>query len=589
MFIFKLLGRFLAFIGFLVLLPIFIMGIFAIFHVKPGVKIPAEVILTLDLSDPIAETSQQGIQQFITGRTLSLWDVTSALSAAAKDSHVKGVLVRADHVSLGLAQLQELREAIFRFRKSGKKAILHVDTFGELSSGLLPFYLATAFDEISMQPGGYLNITGIRMEFPFAAEALKEIGVKAQIGTREEYKTAFSFLTDKEMSAANAEEMKGLLKSIFSEILQEITTERELTEEFVLKMMEDTPILTAEKAVELNFIDRCLSIDMLERVFKAQVGGNAQTFSLSKYLEYLKRTEQESSDSDVIALIYGVGTIQRGRTAQSLLEEEMLTGDQMRHAFEEAIKDPKVRAIVFRISSPGGSAVASDSILRSVLRARNEHKLPVIASMGNYAASGGYWIASGCTKIVSQPLTITGSIGVLGGKVVFGDALEKLKINLGAVSEGPNGSLWSFTQGYSEHQWQILQKNLDVIYDRFLQIVSQGRKLPLEHVKQIAKGRVWTGIEAKRYGLVDELGGIEKAIEVAKVHAKIPSEQAVKVMPYPKPKSFFARLQDVYEGDFPYESNVLMNLYHIVMRTIHLLKVELYRLPALAPLPEKIE
>jgi protease-4 len=584
----KIIGRFFAIIGFITVSLIVIIVVLGIYHMKP-ITVPENAVLTINLDKlTITEAPAKGqFHSLFLGPSTSLFEVTHAIDHAAKNPHIKGLSMRIGVMSLGPTQIQELRDAILRFRKHGKQTFFHTQTFGELSPATLPYYLATAFDQIFVQPSGFLILTGLFTELPFAAKALDNIGVKARIGTREEYKTAMSFLTDKEMSPANAEETHSLLKELFNDMLKGITTEREITRETVLKTMEESPFMTAEKALTLGFIDGINYYDTYESVVLSRVGENTKRYRITEYIEYLKAEENsQSQEQDVIALIYGTGIIQNGPKSNTLTEG-FLTSDTMQKAFEAAIKNPKVKAIIFRVNSPGGSGVVSDSIARYVQIAQ-EHNIPVIASLGDAAASGGYWIVAGCNKIIAQPMTITGSIGVLGGKLVLAGLFHNLDINFGTVAEGPNGSFWSFSQDFTDQQWALLQDNLDEVYKQFIQRVVDGRKLSIDHVKQIAKGRVWSGCQAKQYGLVDELGGFDKAIEVAKQEAKIPLEQEVKVIVYPKPKSFFEQLRSYYDEDLADGTNAVRAVYNTLCKLAVLIQTQSQPNPVLAPVPDKI-
>lgn len=586
----KFIGRFFATIGFMTVALVTLIVVLTFYHVKPRPEVPDTAVLEINL-DKISineAPTKDGIHSLFMGPSTSLFELTQAIDQAAQDPRIKELSIRANGVALGQARTQELRDAILRFRKRGKPTSFHTLTFGELTSATLHYYLATACDKISVEPAGFLNITGLFVAAPFAAKALDSIGVKARIGTREEYKSAMSFLTDKEMSSANAEETQSLLKELFTDMLKGIATERELSEETILKTMEESPLMTAQKAHSLGFIDWICHYDAYESAFHTRYGKNTKLYPIIKYIESLKSEEKSPpQDQDVIALIYAAGVIQHSHKSKGLASG-VVTSESMRKAFEAAIHDPKVKAIIFRVNCPGGSAVISDSIARSVQIAQ-EHKIPVIASMSDVAASGGYWIIAGCNKIVAQPMTITGSIGVLGGKVIVGGLLEKLDINLGTISEGPNGSMWDLTQDYTEQQWGFIQGILDDIYARFIQLVADGRKLSIDHVKQIAKGRVWSGNQAKQFGLIDELGGIDKAIEVAKKEAKLSPEQEVRIVVYPKPKNFLAQLKSYYEDDITDGTHVMQAAYNTLCKLSILIQVQSQPSPVLAQVPDKIE
>jgi len=586
----KIIVRFLAMIGFLTLLPLLALIIFAIFHIKPSEKIPHHAVLSLDLNRSIVEAPDQDkVRQLFAGRSMSMFEITHALDEAAKDPDIKALSVRADTISFGPGQLQEFRDAVLRFRSHGKIATIHVDTFGELTPANFLYYLATAFDQIWIQPTGYLNMTGLYAEVPFLAQALEDIGIKVRISQRKEYKTAYSFLTDKDFTPANAEQTKDILKGIFSELISGISTDRKITPEKIKQVMAESPLMTVAQAQSLGLVDALGYLDTYEQFVLKHTGEKSQFFPLSKYIERLKSNEKSLlKNKPIIALIYGVGVIQRGMQKETLFDEQFITPEKMRRAFDAALKNPKVKAIVFRIDSPGGSAVASDAVSRLIVQA-HLHKIPVIASMGNVAASGGYWIAAGCTRIVAQPMTLTGSIGVFAGKVVVSGLLDKLKISLGAVSEGPNGSFWSVVQDYTDQQWGFLQHSLDSIYNQFLRHVAQGRNLPMQQIEQVAKGRVWTGREAKARGLVDEIGGIEKAIKLARVEAKIPADQEVQIMVFPQTRSVYERLLTMFDHDSDIGSNVFSELYQMASSLVILLKTQFSSEPVLANLPVEIK
>lgn len=586
----KIIGRFFATIGFLTVFMITISVILSLYHIKPKTNVPNKTILAINLNTlTITEApTKSGFQSLFMGHSTSLFDLTNAIDHAAKDPRVKGLSMRADLVTLGHSQVQELRDAILRFRKHGKVATFYTQTFGELTPATLHYYLATGFDQIFTQPSGFLNLTGLFAALPFAAKALEQVGVKARIGTREEYKTAMSFLTEKEMSPANAEQTQNLLKELFNDMLKGITTEREISEETVLKVMEESPLMTAEKAHKLGFIDFVCYDHVYQKTIFARLGEGTLPYPVTKYIEHLKGAETDQlKDADEIALIYGAGVIQHG-TGKKSFADGLLSSEVMHQAFEHAIKNPKVKAIIFRVNCPGGSAVVSDAIAQQIQIAQ-DHKIPVIASLGDVAASGGYWIVAGCTKIIAQPMSITGSIGVLGGKVVFNEMLQKLDINLGTVSEGPNGSMWSYVQDYTDQQWAFLQGALDDIYKTFIQRVVDKRKLSIEHVQQIAKGRVWTGNQAKQFGLVDELGGIEKAIEIAKREANIPEGQKVRIAVYPQPQSLLEQVKGYYEDERSGGISAFQAAYNTLCNLTIFIQTYNQPNPVLASVPDKIQ
>jgi protease-4 len=259
--------------------------------------------------------------------------------------------------------------------------------------------------------------------------------------------------------------------------------------------------------------------------------------------------EALAPQEEKIALIYGVGAImQDDREGGGLMGQSYIMGaNETRRNFEEALNDPQVKAIVFRIDSPGGSSVASETVRRLIHIAQGKG-VPVVASLGNVAASGGYWFAAPCKKVFAQNMTITGSIGTFGGKIVFRELLENFDINISTMAVGENGSLWSPLTVYSDDQQRHIDRTLDLLYARFIEIVAQGRSLSLEHVSEVAKGRAWTGGEAKTFGLVDEIGGLREAFAAAKDLGGIASKRPYEIVIYPRPKTVLENVQLALTG-----------------------------------------
>lgn len=526
-----------------------------------------DVILTWDMSESIREAAPaaQDISSLVTGaRGLVLRDFVLALEQASKDPHVKALMIRGEDLSFGLGQLEEIRDAIKRFQESGKLVTFFTDTFGEARSGLGQYYLASIADEIVMEPMGGLYLSGLQAELPLAGAALKKLGVKPRIGKREEYKTAFSFLTDEELSEANAQQTQEMLRSIFSTLLTAIVAGREVPRERLESYMENTPIMTAEQAVANHLVDRLQPFSLyqegLRKRFASKGSGQPEKPSLvlgdkkkkpgpdflplDQYIPYIYKKGSPDSAAAKIAVIHLDGTIMRGNSRGNFFNGEIVAGTKnIQKAFQAAFDDGYVKAIILRIDSPGGSAVATDVIANLIEEAQTVHRIPVIASIVNVGASGGYWIAASCHKVLANRTTLTGSIGVLMGKVIVTELLEKLSVKMGVVSEGPNASLWSMTQDYSDRQWFIIQSSLEDVYQKFMLHVAKGRRMNLENVHAVAKGRVWTGQEALQHGLVDEIGGFFRAIALAKEAAQIPSAQKVPLVVFPKTVSWLEQLR----------------------------------------------
>jgi protease-4 len=332
--------------------------------------------------------------------------------------------------------------------------------------------------------------------------------------------------------------MQKVMDSHFGQIVRGIVEARGISEEQLLEIIDSAPLLGAE-AVEAKLVDQLLYRDEVYEKVKAKAEG-AKLLYLEKYLQRAGRPHKKGP---TIALIYGVGGVHRGQSEYSAFSDSPSMGsDTIAAAFRDAVADKKVKAIVFRVDSPGGSYVASDTIWREVVNARDANK-PVIVSMGNVAGSGGYFVSMSATKIVAQPGTITGSIGVVVGKLLTRDFWkEHIGITFDEVQTSKNASLWASTYDYSPEQWQKIQQFLDRVYDDFTTKVAEGRNMEKERVLSIAKGRIWTGEDAKEYGLVDELGGFDVALQLARKEAGIKPDAAITLKVFPRPKRMIEQL-----------------------------------------------
>jgi len=438
-----------------------------------------------------------------------------------------------------------LRDALAAFRAKGKFAIAFSGSFGEFGPGTRPYYLATAFDEIWLQPLGSVGLIGFHTYTPFLREALDRIGVSAEFGRREEYKTAADFLTEPSMSAAQREEMEALLASFSNQVVRGIASARKLTEADVAGLVDRGPLL-AEEAKAGGLIDRIGYRDQAVARAREKAGTGAEFVAASKYL----RAAGKPHDSgDKIALIYASGLITQEGAGSGLSGNSEASARELTRAFRQAYRDSKVRAILFRIDSPGGSAVASETIWREVVRARERGK-PVIVSMGNVAGSGGYYIAAPANKIVAEPGTLTGSIGVLAGKVVLSGLLEKLGIKGDKIERGANAGMFSEFENFSSTGRARLEKFLDATYAGFKQRVADGRHFTADRVEAVAKGRIWSGEDAKAKGLVDELGGYDVALRLAREAAKIPDNQPFNLTVFPRDRGSIETIyQRLFESD----------------------------------------
>jgi protease IV len=515
-------------------------------------QVPDSAVLTLNLADGITERGLTGPLAWASfGRQIPLRDLVQGLDAASRDPRIKGVVARLGAGDLQMARAQEIRDAVLAFREQGKFAIAFAETFGEVGNGNINYYLSTAFDEIWLQPSGDVGLTGVRLESPYLNTALDSIGVVPRISQREEYKGAMDPLTSASMPQPVRENYQRLVDGWVQQIAAGIAEGRKIDATAARALIDRGPFL-AEEALKEKLVDRLGYFDEVESRIKerTKAGGGEQPevetarMSVADYAASLS----PPADAARVALVYGLGPVQlTASTEEPLFEEVVMDSDTVSRAIKDAVEDPLVRAIIFRVDSPGGSYVASDTIWREVDRAREKGK-PVIVTMGDVAASGGYFVAAPAAQIVAHPGTITGSIGVISGKVVLSDMWAKLDIAWDGVQSGANADMDSANRDYSSHGWSRLQTALDRIYADFLKKVAAGRKMTPEQVRTIAKGQVWSGADAKANGLVNELGGYATALKLARAAAKIPEDAAVDLVEYPPADRGFAGLLRLMSG-----------------------------------------
>jgi protease IV len=524
---------FFAVVGFLTVL-LAVVAVLAISGMKPHVTPLAEnIILTVDLTQGLAEgPSEDRLLRLLVGAEPTLRDVLDGIETASGDPRVKVLLARVGEDELGLAKIQELRDAIAAFRAKGKFALAFADSFGEFGPGTRPYYLATAFDEIWLQPMGNVGLTGLYTEVPFFKGTFDLLGIAPEFDHREEFKTAMNSLTETKMTPPHREEVDALLASIAEQIIHGIAEARKLPEAEVREAIDHGPLL-ADEARQAKLVDRLGYRDEAIGQARSRAGSGAELTGLTAYLDRAGRPHREGT---TIALIYGSGLIQRrASSANPLTESNVMAANQISRAFRAAVRDPAVRAIIFRIDSPGGSVVASESIWREVVFAR-ERGRPVVVSMGDVAGSGGYYVAAAADRIVAEPATLTGSIGVLAGKLVVSDLFRKLGMSTDSAQIGANAAMFSSTSDFSARAHDRLEAFLDETYQGFKDHVASGRHMTQEEVEEVAKGRVWSGEDAKARGLVDELGGNATALRLAKEAAKLAPDAAVKLSVFPREK-----------------------------------------------------
>jgi protease-4 len=494
----------------------------------PG-PIPSQAVLELDLRDPLTDQSAQNPLAGFTRRGHSAMSILEGLRRAETDDRVKGVLVRLPEGGLEPGLADELRLAIKHFAASGKPVIAHSQ--GLYPSGVITatYMVGAAAGELWMQPGASFQVTGVANEDLFFKRLFDRFGVKADYEQRYEYKNAVNgYLYDDYTPAHRAAELSWL-GSVYATDIAAAATDRKLDPTLLKARLEAGPYL-AEDAIGLQLIDHVGQVHEAQEALLKKAGSDAQMVDFEDYAH--GRAPRERGLGPAVAIIEGEGEIVDGKDqgGNPFRGGSSIYADDVADAFYDAIKAKDVKAIVFRLNSPGGSDTASEQILAAIRAAKAAGK-PVVVSMGTYGASGGYWVSSEASSIVAQPSTLTGSIGVFGGKFALGPALAKYGVDVRQLGVGGSyAGAFGMGQEFTPDQRAAFGHWMDRIYDNFVARVAAGRKLTPDRVRAIAKGHVWTGAQARDLGLVDEIGGFYQAVEKAKALAHITGEARLKRM-----------------------------------------------------------
>jgi protease IV len=482
-----------------------------------------QTLLELDLTEPLVspEADDPIARLRARGRRL-LRPTLRALHEAAEDRQVVGLIAKVGG-AWPWGAMQELRLGIGVFVASGKPALAWSESFAEGSRDMAAYVLATAFREVWLQPGGEVGLLGVGIETPFVRGALDRLGVEPQFEQRHEYKNAADALLRTEYSAAHREALERLAASVFSDAVETIADARRLPPDRVRELI-DTGPRTASEAQAVGLVDRLGYRDQAYDSLRARTSEKPQLLFADRWRPRRKIAPPPHRRGHV-ALVDVRGGIATGRSRRGPIGRQAgsdTVGAQLRSAHD----NDRARAVVLRVDSPGGSAVASEVIWREVCRLRESGK-PVVVSMGDVAASGGYYIACPAEVIVALPATLTGSIGVFGGKLVVDGLLERIGVSTGAVQQGARALMYSSRRGFSEDERTRFAATIDAIYDDFVAKVAAGRERPVAEVEAVARGRVWTGRDALEAGLVDELGGLRHAVRIARERASLPDDAPV--------------------------------------------------------------
>jgi protease-4 len=521
----------------LFLLALILAGAYWLLREQAVPSIPEGSYVHVDLQGDYPEMPPDGVLERVVGRrALSMIDLVNLLRDAGEDGRVAGVLVRVRQLGVGWAKANEIRDALLSVRAAEKPVIAFLEH--ELVGGLREYFVASAASQIYLPPGATTPLSGLMAQYTFFGGMWEKLDIDPQVQKIREYKTVGDQIAGKDMSSHHREMANALLDSIYEHAVSGIAQARGLTPQVVRAIIDRCPITAAELVAE-KLAD---GQRFFEQLRAELVGPDGKLVKARDY----RRTggPKRQLGEGKLAVIYATGPIVTGESTSGV-REGIVGADTIVEAFRKAREDKSVKAIIVRVDSPGGSALASDIIWQAALEARAEK--PVVVSMSDVAASGGYYIAAAATRILAQPGTLTGSIGVVTWKPNVAGFLHNLGINTESLTRGKLARLPSLTSSFSDAERQRVADAMNHIYDLFLQRVAAGRSFSAEDVNRVGRGRVWTGEQAEAIGLVDELGGFGDAVAAAKTLAGLPVEERFELVFYPKPKGIVERLADLMQ------------------------------------------
>ena len=525
----------------LVLIVVFGIAIFvsALRGDRPSIQ--DNSVLALKISGSMPDyVPDDPFRRLFGGQPQSLGSLLAQFRKAKVDKRITAVLLDIDMSDTGWAKSEEIRGAIEDFRTSGKPVYAYMET------GLnKDYYIATACDKIFVPPPGELFTIGLAADVMFFRGSLDKLGVYPDMYQIGKYKSAGDTFTQKKMTDAHREYINSMLDDLYGRYLDGISKARKKSVDEVKALIDEAPY-SAVKAKEIGLIDGALYRDDVEKELKKRLGyKDADDLHIARAGDY-KQITQESlglNKGEKIAIVYAAGDITSGRSTFSGNGQETIGSDSLVKTINDVRDDRSIKAIVLRIDSPGGSGLASDIIWRAIEAAKA--KKPIVVSMGDVAASGGYYIACNANKIVAEPSTITGSIGVVGGKPVLKGFYDWIGVSNEYVMRGKNAGMFRESEKFSDTERAKFQEFLKNTYDDFTSKVAKGRGKEQSYIDSVGQGRVWTGFQGKERGLVDEYGGLDKAIELAKQLANIPADKGIERVILPQPPTFLQQLMNL--------------------------------------------
>lgn len=532
---------------------------------KPDAKVKSAKIASLLLRGSFAESP--GGPGLLGELQPNLSRMIERLESVATDKDIAAVVLRIRGPQLGRGKLNELREAIRKTRRSGKRIYAQLQTASSAD-----YLLALACDQIVMPESGVLMIPGVRTEMLFYRDLLEKLGIEADMLQMGDFKGAAEPYTRSKMSDSFRKQYELVVDDIYDQTIDQIATDRRMDRARVKELI-DVGMHTAKDAFDAGLIDQVVFEDglfdtlkkelnveelaVMEKYGRQKVDTNFSGMGgFVKFMELFSgsKSSRRSGSTRKIAIVFADGTIMPGESQTGLMGSTSVGSDTITRALHKAAQDKSVAAIVLRVDSPGGSAAASDQIWRKVTKIEK----PVVASMGDVAASGGYYIAMGCDSIFAEPLTITGSIGVVGGKLAMKGLYEKVGLTVNVVSRGENSGLLSGVEIFSDSQRKVWLRMMEDIYQQFLSKAATGRKMDVEKLKGLAGGRIWTGRQAKENGLVDRIGTLEDAIAEARKLAGVKENEKTEKMNLPRTRSFIEQMLESGTVEAPSDFNAMV-------------------------------
>ncbi len=522
-----------------ILILISIIGSIASLSDKSTPVVPSQTVLSLDFANPVTErTSDEMIpdfdilnSEFSSKRQTGILDILRTIETAASDPSVKFIYMNLDKLDAGITHLEEIRAALKRFRESGKPIIAYADNYSQGG-----YYIASVADKVYLNPAGTSTLTGVTISTLFFKDLMEKLGVEVELIRHGKFKAAAEQFISNKMSPENREQLQAYIDAVWNTWTSDISESRGISRERIDEMTDRLEIVTAQDAVTAGLVDAVMFkdelLDTLKHLFGAEKDEELKMTSLTNYKK--ARLKVNFKEKNKIAVLYANGEIVMGSG------EKNIASDNFRNLLTKIRKDSSIKAVVLRVNSPGGSAQSSDIIDRELSLLKAEK--PVIVSMGDYAASGGYWISAGADRIVTNNSTLTGSIGVFSMAINASKALEKhLYVNAETVNTNKHSDLLSAYRPMDPEEIIFIQAAVEKIYTQFINLVSQGRGMDLQKVDSVGQGRVWSGYDALRIGLADEKGGIHEAILTA---ASMSGTESYRIVEYPVIKSQLDRIME---------------------------------------------